>query len=374
MWTFFLCLYGAGCGVSQSLMSLGGAAFAFFALLRAPKVFALRRTEPWVFRAYALGLAWTAFSLANLLLRPWDGRSAHTLGAIPLLLVPLAAFPALTFSPGAVLWTTVAGLAASLIKGAWQFFALGEPATAFLRNPIYLAYNLLPAVIFFGEYALRPVHRDRFPGRAAGATSISSTFGIFLTLTRTALTTAFAYFGLRALPALRRRAGGRGLAIVLLLLVGAGVSAYRLFPPVREKVDRTFSANDPSREWRLKAWRYNWELFLASPIVGTGPERNGILPSAMPEYQGHWAPQQLYFAHSVYLQSLADSGLVGTLLFLAFWGALALASPALRPLLAAVAFAGLTENIFNNSKAAHAVFFYALLTLAFERRRRDGSA
>ena len=373
-----LTLYGIGCGVSQSLMSLGG---TLFAVIGAGSLNQVRnsRLKKSVRTAILLSWSWILFSTLNLLAHGWNERTSHTLGNIPLLWVPLSGFllPGI-LSPSrrqfeGILKVTGLAILVSATFASFEFFSSGNPATAFLRNPIYLAYNLLPAAIFFCEMFLDETFLSIQIRRLCGLIAIAAALGIFCTVSRMPMTCLLFYAAFRIMPLWRKKTDSRGATLALLLAVGFSVSLYRLVPAFQEKVARAFSPTDPSRVWREIAWKHNWNLFLNSPIAGLGAERNGIDVAKMPEFQGHWQPNHLYFAHSIYFQMLADSGVIGTTLFLGFWISLALSCPTLVPLLAIVALSGLTENIFNNSKAAHAVFFYTLMTI-IAYRLKEGSS
>lgn len=356
-----LAFYGIGVALSQSLMSTMGIVFVVLALLQLRHF----RDAPAPTKVLALlALSWILFSGLNVVLRPWDSRSSDALRAIPLLLVPLG----LVLSPNKVSlkWPVLLcalSLIVSLGMGFYQFLIVGTPAYGFLRNPIYYAYNLLPACLFFAELFVRKISYGRLTYPLSALLSFLCFLGILASVTRMPLTCVLGYYALRIAPHLKSRNVGRAWVIALLMFGGLGFSAYRLSPIIQEKVNRSFSVEDPSRHWRLQAWKYNWNLFLENPLLGTGMEKNGIDVERMPEMRGHWKEGHLYFAHSIYFQSLADSGALGSLLFFGFWIYLGFLFPALRPFLITIGIAGLTENIFNNSKAAHSLYFYTLLFL-----------
>lgn len=354
-----LLLYAVGCGVSQSLMSLGGGLCAAIVVWEAART-RLRTLTPRERAAVALGFAYTVTASINLLCRPFDDRTGQTLGRLPLVLVPLLPL-FVRVSASQFRWivrAALAGLAISVARAGWEFFHDHRAATSFMKNPIYLAYNLLPATLFFGELG----------GRAGLGGLAMSLFGLVTTVSRTALSCALAYLAMRWAPR-ALKAGARGAGLVLLLLVAGGITAYRWSPLFQAKIDQTLSSEDPSRHWRQVAWSYNAHLFAENPVWGVGPERNGIDVAKQPEFAGHWQPGHLYFAHSAYLQVAAESGLVGLITFFGLWIALAWAAPAVRPFMIVMGAAAITENLFNNSRAAHAFFFYALMTLLAARPR-----
>jgi O-antigen ligase len=268
-----------------------------------------------------------------------------------------------------ILKLTALALLASVAKAGWQFFVLGQQAFGFLRNPIYYAYNLLPAFVFFCEFALRRWRAGNFGPAAGAATAGLCLAGLVFSMGRTTLACAVLYFAIRIFPRVSRKLGLARALVIPVLFAIALVGAYRMSAPLQEKFHRSFRSNDPSRVGREIAWKYNFELFEAHPFFGVGPEKNGIDVARMPQYAGHWQPGVLIFAHSVYLQTLAEAGLVGFVLLLGYFASLALLGGPAGAVIVVSALAALTENTLNNSKAAHALYFYILLALWLDRRR-----
>ncbi len=366
LWPSTLLIYGVGCALSQSLMSLGG---TLAVLLFVGESLDALRTGSWreargLERAgWAVGLAWTTFLVARLLLAPPSPNFEHALGALPLFIIPsLALFPkararAAAALPKVVLWTGVA-YAVSACFGTVQVLFLGErSAFGFLRNPIFFAYNLLAALVFFTVWAQS---KDRRYWALLGLLSIA----LLLSASRVAALVGFGFLAFYAVPRAYRRIGMRPILLGLALLVGLGTWQYSTNKYWRSKLRQGLRIQtSQSLKGRKVVWKHNWELFLEHPWTGVGFENNALDTSstAYRRWRHMWPPGLSIYAHSIYFQALAESGLLGS----ALWGSqlvtLGLALPPTRPLLAVLLLGGSTENVFNNSKAAHAFFFFLLL-------------
>jgi len=357
-------------------MSLGASVLSLCSFVHFWRQF--KNFEPKARRLYLLAIAWILFSIVNLLARGWESRTMHTLGHLPYLLIPLLALKSNFEEPKLARILAFSSVALSVSVGIslyyWGF--RGLPGAGVFRNPIYYAYAIFPAFLFFGELARKDKKLGFFTPRLSAFSCLLAFLGIVLSESRMILASALAYLFCAFLPKLLRRYGLKAAVIVVLSLGATATAIYSTQIRVQEKVQRTkYLLRDPSTHWRLMAWKHNWKLFADSPLVGTGAERNGIDVAKQPELAGHWDPGYLIFAHSIYFQSLADSGLVGTILYFGFFTFFAVFFPEARLYLALMGFVGLTENIFNNSKAALPFYYYLLLiVLALRKERASGPA
>ncbi len=367
-WTgWVLALYGLAASLSVSAMGLFSTLLlltAAIGLVASTEVRAHARAE---IGLVALATAWVLTQALHLGILPWDDRSAHTFGRLPLLLVPAAA--ALVARGGdpkseerLLLRLGVGGLVVAVAWALVQYIQTRGPVGGFLKNSIYWAYSLLALGIFFGRIAFRR-DEDRSLARLALIGFGAALLGSLLALNRI-VPLCLVLFALLSLP--RRRAAA---VFAIALLVGGVL--YATSPFLQAKVERSLNLlSDPSFEWRRVAWGHNWDLFRTNFWFGVGPEKNGLDPALHPHVVGHWTPGHLYFAHNVFLQTAAESGLVGLALFYGFFVAFARRYPASRPLLAFSALGGLFENTWNNSKALHGLLF-AMAAIAYFDRSRD---
>jgi hypothetical protein len=349
-----IAIYGVGCALSPSLMGLGSVLLIASAVYQANAIKTLSAALKYL---VLISCLWVVFSTFNLLLREPDLRTLESLRQIPLFLVPVCAFffqDSLNSRQKKNLVTLIAAaFCISALKSIERYLRLGESGIGWLKNPIFLGYNLLAAFVFFAGNCL--VINPKWSRRI----SILLFLGILCTLSRIPILCAVFYLLIQLLRNLELKKTFIFIGIIGLTFWGM----YHLNETTSEKMVRTFSPEDPSLVWRLKAWTYNWNLFLEHPLLGVGFENNGIDPKLQPEFQGHWKPGHLYFAHSIYLQSLADSGMVGSLLFFGFWILLGISVPATLPLLTIAGLAGLTDNIWNNSKALHPYLLFLFLSI-----------
>ena len=364
-------------------MSLGGTLAVVLVLAAAPRFPSFLNGDQvprYAKCALIVGLILVGYLLVDLLLHPpFDKFTLTTLSKVPLFLGPLLAFYPFESSPRFELSEKqleflfgVLGLAytVSLGRVLWQYLAQGMVATGFFGNPIYYGYNVLPAFLFFAEAWRRNLRLGRFDSRCFLFLALECAIGATLSETRM-VWACLGLYGMCAItPALWKRLGAlRSLAILLGL--GLGTSLILISQPrAREKMERSFRSNDPSRVWRLVAWKHSWELFKEHPLLGVGPEKNAIDTALQPEFAGHWSPGHRIYAHSVYLQALGDSGLIGLLLILGWVVSMSLAGPISTTLWSVMALSALTENIFNNSRAAHALFYFGLLSALMDQRSR----
>ena len=134
-------------------------------------------------------------------------------------------------------------------------------------------------------------------------------------------------------------------AIVLLFMLYLG---YELFPSLFSVIDR-FSQTDNVLSNRLYLWQYAWDLFLRKPIVGYGW---GYYSSNINIIINTMNVSSIY-AHNIYLQLLAETGIIGTVIFL---------SAMILTLRKSIA---LSRNTFVNSKDNISITFSVCMQIFF---------
>ncbi len=356
-------------------MSFGAAALSLSAYFYVGRIF--KNLKPRQRLLVILGLSWSIFSILNLLLRPRDTHTLHTLSHLPYFLIPMLALQKRPASKRLdwVLISCSLGVAIAFAATLYYWGVQGLQGAGLFKNPIYYAYASFPAFLFFGEIARQNLSFGLFTAKWALVTALVAFAGITLSETRMVLALSLVYLALAVLPILVKRYGLKAAFIALSTLSVVFVGIYSTQVRVQEKVARTKNLlHDPSMEWRLVAWKHNWNLFLASPLLGSGPERNGIDVAKQPEFKGHWDPGYLIFAHSIYFQSLGDSGLIGTILFFGFFICFSLCFPLCTNFLIMMGIVGITENIFQNAKAALPFYFYLLMSaMLFQKKKKGGT-
>ncbi len=151
----------------------------------------------------------------------------------------------------------------------------------------------------------------------AGYLAIVFGFGLVLTASRGAWL-ALVLIVLAAPLVVGRRSWGwrlRRLGLAGLLVVAMGAAAYFTLPTLRGRFE---TMARESGEWtRPIMWRGAWQLFVASPVWGSGAGSYNVL------FEKHRPPHfqmDAQWAHNDYLNTLSDYGVVG---FGLFFGAVA---------------------------------------------------
>ena len=94
------------------------------------------------------------------------------------------------------------------------------------------------------------------------------------------------------------------MAVLLGVVVVAGGSS-----------DRLTALFSPATSSRIELWAASWDAFLEQPLLGVGITR-------FPEYMTE-VRQPYQHAHSMVLESLAATGIVGAIAYLGYWAAIA---------------------------------------------------
>lgn len=229
-------------------------------------------------------------------------------------------------APRRVLFFTLVGLGIvgvllasyqRFVRPDWIMFGrswpgtLGGRASGSFGIPNSLAGFLLLLLPAAGALALR---------RSAGATgrvwwgwvAVVLSFGLLLTISRGAWV-ALAV-ALTAWPLLAATGGWwrrARLAVLVLALLGiVGAAIYTKSPRVRERF--AVLVLDAGERTRPLMWRGAWELFRDAPLVGTGAGSYNVM---FERHRPEGFRDEPLWAHSEYLNTLSDYGVVGFLLF-----------------------------------------------------------
>ena len=373
-------IYLIGVAVSQSLMSLGSLllGLAFFYLLfdrlldpeQRKRIFSLPLSSK---IALASILDFLILGSITLYLHSgdpmfeWSGIKHLPLFCIPFL--PLLLRPekwklsSNRLQSIALLWALA--FSASCSFAIFQALFDGKMAIAWMKNPIYLAYNLLFQLTALVALTPHLEKRLRLPSIGLiilGFGAILATNSRMASLC--ALIIIILFLGKWALKSLPKK----WILIPALALSGFGISEYARKPYVRHRVHNAVNFDSPSWQGRLKAWDHNLVLIKDNPFFGTGLMQNALYTSKLnSHWQGLWGGNVAIYAHSVYLQLLAESGIIGSLLFVIALLALLKSLPLLAAPLTALAISGLTENVLSNSKPLHA-FLASMLVLGLAQK------
>jgi O-antigen ligase len=363
-------LYGVGVGVSQSLMSLGSVlliGFFLYLLVLSLRDGSLGRDlskiEKFTLGSMVLYVLWL---LGVWLMGPMtESRQSSGLELFPLLLIPLLALlPRRARPSNRALCVIGAALVISYGTALYQGFVQGRMAIGFMKNPIYFAYNILFPLV---ALALMSTHAEALGWKARWVPKLClgllglSYLALLATNSRTAFVVATLCLMGLILPWAWKRFSKIYVFAIVIIAGTFAVSEYLRKPYVRERVAAITNLNDLSWQGRLKAWEHNVALIKEYPLSGVGPKQNALLTKEHPEWQGLWGPDVAIFAHNIYLQALAESGIVGFLLLLIGFVGLGLSRPLTSGVLVALALGGLTENVMSNSKPLHALLLSLLV-------------
>jgi O-antigen ligase len=361
-----LAIYGVGVGVSQSLMSLGGTLLTgwllYFLFKNFSRLSELSRIEKLSLASVFAYVVWTlgvwVFGVGR------ERGDVMALNNLPLVAIPFVAYLVPRQFSWRVLCFAIGALVMSSSFAIYQGFVEARMAIAWMKNPIYLAYTLLPAVVALAWIAVsaEALGISRKKLRVVVLPTLLLAYGALIaTNSRMALAVATLMIAVVLVPWAWRRFSK--VAILGVLLVGFGLmsSEYIRKPYVRQRVASALDPQDLSWRGRFFAWEQNIAIIREHPVTGVGPRQNAILMRDHPEWQPLWGADVAIFAHSLYLQTLAESGLVGFLLLVAAYVGLAVARPQARLALISLALGGLTENVFTNSKPLHAHLFWILM-------------
>lgn len=179
-------------------------------------------------------------------------------------------------------------------------------------DPNYLAAVIVGALVLAGGLAAYD-RRDRVRLPLAGGALILL-YGLLATQSRGGLIGAVAAV-VCALVVFKRNRGVIVLGIVSLCAFAAVYVALR--PYVLERV----TATNGGGSGRSELWSVAWEVAKANPIVGVGGENFVVVEG---DYLKQAAPQRFteligespHVVHNAYLQALAETGVIGLVLFL----------------------------------------------------------
>ena len=138
---------------------------------------------------------------------------------------------------------------------------------------------------------------------------------------------------------------------------------------------------DDSRSWtervpRLVFWDVHWQMFQDHPVLGVGYTQKKIKATEYYEKMGYESLERKYSAHNIYLQTLADSGIVGLLSIITIFSSLGLVgiqilrkwkSPLLGIIVTSTFLAGMMQNILRDSEFLTALWVSLAICLVIIR-------
>lgn len=264
-----------------------------------------------------LFIAWSALS------QVWAESSSEALLTTSRYLLNVALLPLVfTAVRGSrdVVWCVAAYVAGASVAAIYGIFARPEVADELERlagtigDPNQLAALMAAGVVLAVGLAGAAEGRSHWRVAALGAAFLCL-LAACLTLSRGGLVALG--LGLIAAVVLGGRWRARA-AILAVTAVGAAVVYFGVFAP--EAVDRIFAADGGAG--RTDIWQVGWRMVEDEPVHGIGSGNFPVTsihyllePGAI--YQDEFIVAEPSVAHNVYLEVLAELGVVGLMLFLA---------------------------------------------------------
>lgn len=173
---------------------------------------------------------------------------------------------------------------------------------------------------------------------------------------------------------------------MVVLILGLAGAALFLEPGIRGRVAEL--ATNPQqfveKGERFGFWKIHARMFADHPVLGVGYHRRKSAALDYYKRAGYTESEKKYAAHNIYLQILADSGIVGflgfTILILGVlvtgWRRLQKGYPALLALLAAAMLGGTMQNNFRDSEFLFCFWMLVAVCLAQgnDLPRHDGDS
>lgn len=274
----------------------------------------------------------------------------------------------------------ISGFTATIPQNRFAY-GLYRPS-GFTAHPLSLGYNsfLLASASLFGAWPLGQKINWRGPWTQI---FLASSLTLILSQTRWPILLLALLVAIRFGSAILLQVGWKTKlksALVLLLILTASLLT------TRGRFIEAFSDQRPLAERipRLVFWQVHSKMFLDQPIWGVGYANR---KSARMEYydkSGYTNLERKYAAHNIYLQTLADSGLVGfggLIAFLAMHYSvgrrfLRRRDPRLLWFLAGVLLLGLMQNTLQDSEFVYAYWIIMALLLGeglrLQNKRTNG--
>ena len=381
---FLLGIYCFGAPFSQALMSTASTLlmlFWGFHLLRSYqelKAAPINFSKAWV----GCSLAYVLWLMLGILIRDPSLKSLIHIREVPLFLLPtLAVLPSfgrdVSLSPQELRMPFLVCMAStfySVIFLVFETMMLDQEGTGVMRSSIYTSYNLLPIFTLSTLMICYPFSEGGLWKYGPRILAALSFLGIFLTGSRgatfTGLILLIFLFAERIRYILKNRVWLGATLLGMALFSGLIVYQFKNNSAFQKRYSGILAPlSIPSVKYRLQIWDYNFYLFQKNPLLGVGYKKNGMVAKRYKdnEFPGRKYRFKLkgYHAHNVFLQSLAESGIIGFALFLGWLFLPALIDRRSLPFVAAIAIGGLNEAIFFNSRVANSFFCFLLMTLVY---------
>ncbi len=310
-----------------------------------------------------------------------------------------------------VMWMTLSTAVALAYQRGWTLQRAAKPLAAFLG--VYFAYAVLQRTTgvdwVHGFHAVLPPNRQAYGAyRVSGFMGhpISLSYNLMLLILAVyallrhrweRLTTAerrdwFFVLGFSALNLVLSGSRWPLFVFALAILVAEGKQVWRFGKwmllgavgvgsllaaegTLLKRMTELFEGDQSiyERVPRLLFWKMHWQMFLDHPLVGVGYAASDLAAKNYYQKNGFGSFKEQYEAHNIFLQTLADSGLLGFAGLLALFASLWLAMRRLTAsgvrhgagmLLTATLVGGLMQNDLRDSTYLYALWLCLALLVA----------
>ena len=160
------------------------------------------------------------------------------------------------------------------------------------------------------------------------------------------------------------------LTILMVAIIIVGV-VMALSPQVNERMRKFADRNDQSKTDRISMWKTAIHEFVDHPVIGVGPRNSAVIDYKYIRSDRKDRRLPLAHPHNTYLQLLAETGMVGFIVYVLLYGFIILAfykqyrrtqNPWMLGMvlsLVSIQFCGLTENfLFGLSAVKQSEWFF----------------
>ncbi|MGE0171162.1 MAG: O-antigen ligase family protein [Oligoflexales bacterium] len=236
--------------------------------------------------------------------------------------------------------------------------------SGFMSHPLNLAYNLMLFCLmaYFFAFRMGPSKNSRLWALVFGLASLT----LVVTVSRfaTLLTIAVIFlWEFKRIREFKKVALGALAAIVLILAVEQ--STIRRISELSLEPSRMAETMP-----RIGFWKIHWQMFTDHPLLGVGLHNRVSASLDYYNRAGYTEKEDKYRAHNIFLQTLADSGIVGFAGLIAFLlglcglgyhGAKNSTRLFLVVFLATLA-CGFVDNILRDSEFVFALFYVLIIS------------
>jgi O-antigen ligase len=241
--------------------------------------------------------------------------------------------------------------------------------SGFMGHPLSFAYNLMLLSLFAYFHAFKNPDNLAQVAKKWRTTFALTAMSLVLTGSRAPL---IFMLGIVVLAEFRRILNHKKVFVVCFAFV-LGIIAWEKSTILRFNEVISSESKIEEKMPRIVFWKVHWEMFEDHPWMGVGYHDRKMGSLDYYKNAGYTEDDKKYRAHNIYLQTLADSGMLGFVGIMFFLGGLAICARTiyrnhrnsiLYLLLAGVLLSGLVQNNLRDSEFLYALAMLCAVTLA----------